>query len=79
MKTCIVERCGRTQKATGLCGAHYQRQFYTGSVDSDRPVREYNSIEVCSNSNCINRHYAKGLCHNHYLKLKRQPITQGAT
>lgn len=44
MKTCSVDGCGSKVLAKGLCGKHYQRKLYTGSIEPRARLAD----ELCS-------------------------------
>lgn len=45
MTTCRVPGCVKARRSRGLCGAHYNRWWRTGSTHSDKPLRSRNRAE----------------------------------
>jgi len=42
-------------------------------VIENLPVGRHTLYYGCIVENCDKSHYAKGLCHNHYMQIKRRP------
>ena len=45
MTTCRVPGCVKPRRSRGLCGAHYNRWWRTGSTHSDKPLRSRNRVK----------------------------------
>jgi len=65
---CCVEACGKTTRAKGLCGMHYERQRRTGTTDG--PDRGRRTPATCSVEGCDRALRAKGLCSMHYDRVR---------
>lgn len=72
---CKIEGCNKPAKAKELCARHYNR-IRSGVKDmrleklslkwKPDDVRYHRKTKICKIENCKKKHYAKGLCHNHY-------------
>jgi hypothetical protein len=61
---CSIPECKNRARARGWCSTHYTRWFKTGSVRAEEPVRAIGQQATC----CDKKHYANGLCSNHYMQ-----------
>lgn len=66
--TCRVEDCERTVRASGLCGAHYERVRQHGNPLAHVPIRPFQATPRCSTEGCPRKSVAKGLCGAHYQR-----------
>lgn len=65
-RTCSVAGCPKPVHSRGWCQTHYSRWFQTGNIQADTPVRATGTTG-CTEPGCgTEKHYAKGLCANHY-------------
>ncbi len=64
---CSVDDCVNKAVARTWCITHYSRWRLRGDVQAHIPVRPIGQKATC----CDAKHYANGLCANHYMKWHR--------
>ena len=79
-RTCKIEGCEKPYFANGLCNMHYSRvrnglkDMRSGKLSKlwkPNDPRWKNVISFCTIEGCNEKHYAKGLCKNHYELNRR--------
>lgn len=72
MDTCRAEGCDRDAVLTteGLCRKHYMRLKRKGSLSDERK----NARRECSVAGCGRLTSALGLCQNHYVQSRYEPV-----
>jgi len=65
---CSVEACVNKAVSRTWCITHYSRWRLKGDVQADIPVRAIGQQATC----CSAKHYANGLCANHYMQQRRR-------
>jgi Recombination endonuclease VII len=61
---CTVPRCPHNQHCRGWCITHYGRWLKHGDVQAHIPITHPGRKSEC----CDAKHYANGLCANHYMQ-----------
>lgn len=67
MNQCKFEGCDRQVVSHGLCGSHNRQRLRTGILKPITPRRNH-----CTEDNCNDKHYAKGLCRYHYYRVRHK-------
>ena len=63
MKLCKLKYCKLPYYKNKYCKNHYENFIGTGN-----PLKTRGKYKNCTIKNCNNKHEAKGLCINHYIK-----------
>lgn len=66
-KDCSVAGCNHKAVSRGWCITHYTRWRTHGDVQAHIPIRAIGQQATC----CSAKHYANGLCANHYMQKWR--------
>lgn len=70
-RLCAIEGCGRRTRARGVCPAHYQRWFDTGSLRPEEPVRSWRvKYSPCLVPWCTRNVRDGDLCQTHRSGLR---------
>jgi hypothetical protein len=76
-RICEIGGCTRQARATGLCGAHYERK--RSGADLLKPLgepRQTNKGKLCLVPDCTKPADTKGMCPTHYYRIPRGiPLT----
>ena len=68
---CSVAQCKRDARTRGLCMGHFNRWQNDGAAFDTGAVQEYGHRGTgCTEEECPNGYYAKGLCRSHYARLR---------
>ena len=67
---CSIEDCEAPTLARGWCRKHYKRWYKHGDplhvAEWTAPPQNQPKFSGCTETGCEEKHFAKGLCHNHY-------------
>lgn len=65
--TCVIPGCTTDAVGRGLCDLHWQRAKSTGMLEQFPKFQR----SQCEEPGCKDKHYAKGKCHKHYLRMRK--------